>query len=82
MLTLHESEMLVCAVQELEVAKVSLSREREKVMKLEAEVAELRRKLDAAAQAQRDLDVLQQAVKESEAKKTNGGIWGYLSGQA
>ena len=65
----------------LEDAKVSLSREREKVMKLEAEAAELQKKLGAASELQKEVEALRRVVKETEAKKGSGGVWGYISGQ-
>ena len=65
-----------------EETKRSLVREREKVMKLEAEVAELNKRLGAAAELQKEVESLRRVVKEAEVKaKNNAGVWGYLSGQ-
>ena len=64
-----------------EGAKQGLARERERVMKLEAEVAELNKRLGAAAELQKEVEALRRYVKEAEAKKGSAGVWGYLSGQ-
>ncbi|KAG1673667.1 hypothetical protein FOA52_010535 [Chlamydomonas sp. UWO 241] len=64
-----------------EDCKASLVREREKSMKLEVEIAELRKKLAAAAEVQREVEALRRDAKEAEAKKGGSGIWGYVSGQ-
>ena len=65
-----------------EEAKRALVREREKVMKLEAEVAELNKRLGAAVELQKEVESLRRTIKEAEAKaKNSGGVWGYLSGQ-
>ncbi|GAX78252.1 hypothetical protein CEUSTIGMA_g5694.t1 [Chlamydomonas eustigma] len=69
------------AIKGLEESKQSLSKERQKVMKLEAEIAELNKKLGAAAELQKEVESLRRMVKEAEAKKATSGVWGYLSGQ-
>jgi hypothetical protein len=65
-----------------EETKAFLARERESVMRLEVEVAELRKKLQGATELQKEVEAFRRAAKEAEAKaKAGGGIWGFVSGQ-
>ncbi len=52
-------------------------------MRLEVEVAELRKKLQGATELQKEVDAFRRAAKEAEAKAkaSGGGIWGFVSGQ-
>lgn len=77
--TAHAS--LADAQKDTDNLKLSLSREREKVMKLEAEIAELKKKLGVAAELQKEVESLRRTVQEAESKKSSGGVWGYISGQ-
>ncbi|KAG2499609.1 hypothetical protein HYH03_002549 [Edaphochlamys debaryana] len=67
----------------LEEARQALAAEQSKVLKLEAQGAELQAKLGQMAEMERELDKYRRAEKEREAaaaKKGGGGIWGYVTG--
>ena len=64
----------------LEETKGALMREREKNLRVEAEVAELKTKLARAAEVEKEVESLRRVVNEADAAKNKAGIWGYISG--
>lgn len=63
-----------------EEAKGALMREREKNLRVEAQVAELKQKLAKAAEIEKENESLRRLMSEADAAKSKAGIWGYISG--
>ncbi|GLC41365.1 hypothetical protein PLESTB_001019800 [Pleodorina starrii] len=71
----------------LEDTRGSLGAEQSKVLKLEAQVAELQAKLGQLGELERELEKYRRAAREAAekeaaaaAKKGGGGFWGYIAG--
>ncbi|CAD7705297.1 unnamed protein product [Ostreobium quekettii] len=62
----------------LEEAKTQLQAEQSKTLKLEAEAAELRHKLVAMADLEKELEAYRRAAQESQQK--GSGLWGFIAG--
>jgi hypothetical protein len=68
-------------LQELQDVKAALSGEQSRALKLEAELAEARQRLDAVHELEKELARYRHLQSEADAAKSRGGIWGYISGQ-
>ncbi|GIL81267.1 hypothetical protein Vretimale_1171 [Volvox reticuliferus] len=69
----------------LDDTRANLGAEQSKVLKLEAQVAELQAKLGQLGELERELEKYRRAAreaaeKEAAAKKGGGGFWGYIAG--
>jgi len=63
----------------LNQSKEQLSQQQAKTFRLEAEVAELRNKLDKVAELEKELKMYRQ--KQQVAGNTTGGLWGWVAGE-
>lgn len=63
-----------------EEAKEALAAERQRAMSLEVEVAELKQRLVAAAELQRELDRYRQRALVEGGQGKKPGIWGFITG--
>lgn len=70
------------AEQELADARSLLQAEQNKVLRLEAQIAELHERLQSMEDLEKELQKYRREEKESEQHKKSGGIWGYISGQS
>ncbi|KAG2425945.1 hypothetical protein HXX76_013318 [Chlamydomonas incerta] len=68
----------------LEETRAALGSEQAKVLKLEAQSAELQAKLGSMAELERELDKYRRAAREAAEKeaaaKKSSGLWGYIAG--
>lgn len=72
-----------CLLQAVEDLRHALSSEQAKNLKLEAQLAEANERLSKVAELERELDRHRRVAAQAEAaKKGNGGLWGYISGQS
>ncbi|KAL6746870.1 hypothetical protein V8C86DRAFT_1437567 [Haematococcus lacustris] len=73
------------AARAVEEARGASQRESSRVMRLEAEAAELQRRLAVAGEERKELEALRRQVQEAAeaaAKKGSGGLWGFIAGSS
>ena len=75
------TEMVGRCAQELAQVKAALSAEQSRTLKVEAELAEARNKLEGVRELEKELARFRAMQSEAEAAKRRGGLWGYISGQ-
>jgi flagellar motility protein MotE (MotC chaperone) len=68
-------------VQAAEESRQLLSAEQAKTLKLEAQLAELKERLEGLGELERELARYRKLENDSAAQKGSGGLWGYISGQ-
>ncbi|KAK9868001.1 hypothetical protein WJX84_010049 [Apatococcus fuscideae] len=69
------------STKEVEALRAELAAEQAKKFEMEVERSEMHRKLQQTDDLQKELDSYRRMMNEAQAKgKTNGGIWGYISG--
>ena len=62
-----------------EESKGALMKEREKNLRVEAEIAELKTKLARAIEVEKEVEAMRRVMSEADAAKAKG-LWGYISG--